>query len=146
MSYFPPNTEWVLAVALLLLSILLLSLLNDKRNQEQCKQGSKEAKLPPSPPKLPIIGNLHQLGKLPHQSLWKLSQKYGPIIQLQLGRIPTLVVSSPAIAKEVLKTHDLDCCTRPLSAGPKRLSYNFLDIAFSPYSDYWREIKKNLCF
>ncbi|KDP34575.1 hypothetical protein JCGZ_11125 [Jatropha curcas] len=27
-------------------------------------------------------------------------------------------------------------------AGTGRLSYNYLDIAFTPYGDYWREIKK----
>ncbi|TXG46898.1 hypothetical protein EZV62_026192 [Acer yangbiense] len=97
---------------------------------------------PPSPPQLPIIGNLHQLGKLPHRSLQKLSQKYGPIMLLQLGKVPTLVISSPEMAKQVLKTHDLECCSRPLTQGPRRLSYNFLDIAFSPYSDYWKEIRK----
>lgn len=26
--------------------------------------------------------------------------------------------------------------------GPVRLSYNYVDIAFAPYSDYWREIRK----
>ncbi|KAL5787691.1 hypothetical protein ACOSP7_004640 [Xanthoceras sorbifolium] len=97
---------------------------------------------PPGPPKLPIIGNLHQLGKLPHRSLQKLSRKYGSIMLLQLGKIPTLVVSSPEIAKQVLKTHDLECCSRPLTEGPRRLSYNFLDIAFAPCNDYWKEMKK----
>ncbi|WVZ62735.1 hypothetical protein U9M48_012445 [Paspalum notatum var. saurae] len=28
------------------------------------------------------------------------------------------------------------------SAGPRLLSYNYLDVAFSPYSDYWREMRR----
>ncbi|KAG5514978.1 hypothetical protein RHGRI_036126 [Rhododendron griersonianum] len=131
---FPP---WLLTAIFLILPILytLFSLLKPKKNS---------AKQPPSPRKLPIIGNLHQLGEIPHYSLWKLSHKYGPIMLLQLGRVPTLVVSTPELAKEVLRTHDLDCCTRPLSRGQRKLSYNFLDLAFSPYGEYWREMRK-LC-
>ncbi|KAL8109381.1 cytochrome P450 71B34-like [Apium graveolens] len=100
--------------------------------------------LPPGPSRLPIIGNLHQLGKLPHFSLYKLSQKYGPIMHLKLGQVPLLVISSPEMAKEVLKTHDSKCCSRPDSCGTRKLSYNRKDITFSPYGDYWREIRK-LC-
>ncbi|KAL2470883.1 Cytochrome [Abeliophyllum distichum] len=76
---------------------------------------AKASNFPPSHPRLPLIGNLHQLGRIPHYSLWKLSHKYGPIMLLKLRQVPTLVVSSPELAKEGLKTHDLDCCTRPLS-------------------------------
>ncbi|KAK9276573.1 hypothetical protein L1049_006108 [Liquidambar formosana] len=100
--------------------------------------------LPPGPPKLPITGNLHQLGPLLHNSLWQLSKRYGPVMLLRLGAAPTLVVSSAEAAKEVLKTHDLDCCSRPPLKGTGRLSYNYLDIAFAPYGDYWRDIRK-LC-
>ncbi|KAM7273321.1 hypothetical protein ACFE04_027985 [Oxalis oulophora] len=98
--------------------------------------------LPPGPPSLPIIGNLHQLGALPHQSLHQLSIKYGPVIFLKLGQVPTVVISSADSAKQVLKTHDLECCTRPPIAGAGRLSYNYLDVAFAPYGDYWREMRK----
>ncbi|KAI3936256.1 hypothetical protein MKW92_015644 [Papaver armeniacum] len=98
--------------------------------------------IPPSPPKLPIIGNLHQLSKPPHRILHKLSQKYGPVMLLQLGSIPTIVITSAEAAEQVLKTYDLDFCSRPLLAGPKRLTYNHLDIAFGPYCEYWREIRK----
>ncbi|KDP36955.1 hypothetical protein JCGZ_08246 [Jatropha curcas] len=46
------------------------------------------------------------------------------------------------MAREVLKTQDLDFCSRPLLAGLQKLSYNGLDLAFAPYDDYWREMKK----
>ncbi|KAL4308155.1 hypothetical protein GQ457_01G002470 [Hibiscus cannabinus] len=48
------------------------------------------------------------------------------------------------MAKEVLKTHDLDFCSRPDQRGTRRLSYNSIDVGFSPYNDYWREMRK-LC-
>ncbi|KAL0004374.1 hypothetical protein SO802_011935 [Lithocarpus litseifolius] len=98
--------------------------------------------LPPSPPKLPIIGNLHQLGVLPHQSMWQLSKKYGSVMLLQLSGIRTVIISSADAAREVLKVHDLACCSRPPLACSKVFSYNYRDMAFSPYGDYWREIRK----
>lgn len=63
---------------------------------------------------------------------------------VRLGGVPTVVVSSPGAAREVLKTHDLNCCSRPRLLGTGRLSYDYLDIAFVEYGDYWRELRK-LC-
>ncbi|XXG56587.1 hypothetical protein AAC387_Pa03g3963 [Persea americana] len=56
-------------------------------------------RLPPSPIALPIIGHLHLLGPLPHQSFHKLSTHYGPLIRLRLGSVPAVIASSPDTAK-----------------------------------------------
>ncbi|PRQ39973.1 putative geraniol 8-hydroxylase [Rosa chinensis] len=47
----------------------------------------------PRPKPLPLIGNLFEIGDKPHLSLTKLSQRYGPIMSLQLGQLTTIVVS-----------------------------------------------------
>ncbi|KAK9903840.1 hypothetical protein M0R45_000880 [Rubus argutus] len=125
---------WLPFLLLLPLLVLLLKKLNKPQKH-----------FPPSPPKLPIIGNLHQFnqsGSSAHQNLWRLSKKYGPVMLLHLGRIPTLIISSAEAAKQVLKDNDLHCCSRPASAGTRKLTYNNLDMAFSPYGEYWREIRK----
>ncbi|KAL8479145.1 hypothetical protein ACS0TY_026120 [Phlomoides rotata] len=71
-----------------------------------------------------------------------LVHKYGPIMQMKIGSVPILVISSPKLAKEVLKSQDLAFCSRPKLQGQQKLSYNCLDMAFSPYDDYWREVRK----
>ena len=49
--------------------------------------------LPPSPPRLPIIGNFHQLETYPHRSLQSLSETYGDLMMIYLGSSPILIVS-----------------------------------------------------
>lgn len=41
-----------------------------------------------------------------------------------------------------MRTRDADCCSRPASPGPRRLSYGLKNVAFAPYDDYWREMRK----
>ncbi|KAL3745397.1 hypothetical protein ACJRO7_014496 [Eucalyptus globulus] len=98
--------------------------------------------LPPGPRKLPIIGNLHQLGSLPHRSLARLSKQYGQIMLLHLGSIPTLVISSEDVAREVFKDHDTAFSGRPIFYAGKKLAYNQSDITFSTYGESWKELKK----
>ncbi|KAI5678316.1 hypothetical protein M9H77_09266 [Catharanthus roseus] len=97
--------------------------------------------LPPSPPKFPIIGNLHQIGSFPHRSLKSLAEKYGPIMLLHFGPKPAIIISSPEAAKEVMKTHDVSFADRPRTYAAGKLFYQFKDLSFSPYGEYWRQAK-----
>jgi len=58
-------------------------------------------------PLWPMLGNLPLIGKFPHLSFYKLSQKYGDVMELKLGSISVIMISSPNHAKEVLQIHDL---------------------------------------
>ncbi|KAK9065789.1 hypothetical protein SSX86_015190 [Deinandra increscens subsp. villosa] len=98
--------------------------------------------LPPTPFRLPIIGHLHLLSPLPHQSLHNLSIKYGPLFRLFLGSTPCVVASSPEIAKEIFKTHDDAFLNRPHNSIAEYIAYGGKGFIFAPYGPYWKFLKK----
>ncbi|KAG8086608.1 hypothetical protein GUJ93_ZPchr0010g9688 [Zizania palustris] len=100
-------------------------------------------KLPSPPGWLPVIGHAHLIGSLPHISLRDLATKYGSnLMLLHLGAVPTLVVSSSRAAQAILRTHDDVFASRPYSVVCDILFYGPSDIAFAPYGEYWRQVKK----
>ncbi|KAK7299983.1 hypothetical protein RJT34_10814 [Clitoria ternatea] len=100
-------------------------------------------KLPPGPKTLPLIGNTHQiLGSMPHHCFRNLANKYGPLMHLKLGDVSNIIVTSPEIAKQIMKTHDLNFSNRSNLVLSNIISYNGTDIAFAPYGHYWRLLRK----
>ena len=106
--------------------LLLLLFINLK---EKAAANRKKGNFPPTPPKLPTIGYLHQLVKLPHKSLWRLSELYGPVISLSLGHIETIVISYVETTRALLKIHDLQSCNKPQTHSVKKLTI-FLTLCF----------------
>ncbi|KAJ1292711.1 hypothetical protein BS78_01G011000 [Paspalum vaginatum] len=130
------------AVLLLVASSYYLLLSRSRRRSSSSSTSAAKPNLPPGPAQVPVLGHLHLLSTLPHRSLRELARRHGPVMLLRLGTVPTLVVSSAEAAREVMKEHDADCCSRPDTPGPRRLSYGLKDVAFAPYDEYWREMRK----
>ncbi|XP_073294347.1 cytochrome P450 71A8-like [Primulina huaijiensis] len=97
--------------------------------------------LPPSPPKLPIFGNLHQLRALTHRSFQSLGRKYGPVLLLHFGSKPVFIVQSANVAMEIMKTNDLIFADKPTSRSTDKLFFGSKDISVAPYGEYWRKMK-----
>lgn len=127
---------WNFTFVALLVPVIFLLLKKWKKSKPV------SVKWPPGPKKLPIIGDLHLLSALPFRSFRDLANQYGPLMHLKIGEVPTIVVSSPEIVKEMLKQHDPCFADRPQSIGIEIMWYNYSDLAFSRYGNYWRQMRK----
>ncbi|AQK48632.1 3-hydroxyindolin-2-one monooxygenase [Zea mays] len=137
----PTQAAAVLGV-LLLLAIRLAAA---ARSSSATSPKWKQHRLPPTPPgKLPIIGHLHLIGSHPHVSFRDLHAKYGHngLMLVQVGAVPTIVVSTPQAAEAVLRTHDHVLASRPRNPVADIIRYNSTDVAFAPYGEYWRTARK----
>ncbi|KAH9328167.1 hypothetical protein KI387_000275, partial [Taxus chinensis] len=107
------------------------------------KLSSKASKrLPPGPRPLPLIGNILQLGKSPHESLFHLAKLHGPLMTLHLGFRTTIVASSPAMAKQVLKTQDPALSARTVIDAATCLSYCDHSLVWSDCVPRWRTLRR----
>lgn len=65
--------------------------------------GQRPKGLPPGPPTLPLIGNLHLMPKQKgHLQFQKWAEEYGPIYSLILGTRVMIVLSSDEAVKDLL--------------------------------------------
>nr|ATG29895.1 CYP76AA66 [Taxus chinensis] len=121
----------LVTTVLLLFSVLLI-----------WRRKKKTLPLPPGPPGWPLVGNLLQLGEKPNESLFALSRQYGPLMTLSLGMKTTVVVSSPSMAKEFLKTHDQMFSGRSVIQAAKAHSYHKTSVIWGQYGSYWRKLRR----
>nr|XP_018633331.1 cytochrome P450 81Q32-like [Nicotiana tomentosiformis] len=124
------EAAWLFASVSISLLFLVFKLVSSRGQQYN---------LPPTPGlKLPIIGHLYILKQHMHRTLGNLSEKYGPIFSLQLGKRLVVVVSSPSAVEECFTKNDIVLANRPpLMVG----GYNCTTIIDSSYGDHWRNLR-----
>ncbi|RYR11148.1 hypothetical protein Ahy_B05g079634 [Arachis hypogaea] len=98
--------------------------------------------LPPGPPYLPLIGNLHQLKQPFHRAFYELSRKYGKLFSLWFGSRLVVVVSSQTAAQECFSKNDIVLANRPHFLTGKYIGYNNTTLVLSPYGDHWRNLRR----
>ncbi|KAJ7976563.1 Cytochrome P450 family protein [Quillaja saponaria] len=99
---------------------------------------------PPGPTGLPILGNLHQLGPRPHESLSNLSKIYGHLMSLRLGSVTVIIASSPSTAQEILHKHDQTFSNRPVPDSVASQPHVEGTLAWVPGDHHWRN-RRRIC-
>ncbi|XP_029420947.1 cytochrome P450 1A1 isoform X1 [Nannospalax galili] len=101
-----------------------------RASRSQVPRGLKS---PPGPWGLPLIGHILTLGKRPHFTLARLSQRYGDVLQIRIGSIPVVVLSGMDTIRQALVKQGDD-----FKGRPDFYSFTFISngqsIAFSPDS------------
>ncbi|TVU29988.1 hypothetical protein EJB05_21588 [Eragrostis curvula] len=99
-------------------------------------------RLPPGPRPLPVIGNFHMVAwSSAHRSLAQLAERYGPLMTIWLGRrVPTIIVSTPDAAREVL--HNADLAARPVMDAWRAEGHAANSVIYLPPHDKWRAMRR----
>ncbi|CAL1707421.1 unnamed protein product [Somion occarium] len=104
--------------------------------------GSREQALPPGPPTLPLIGNLHVFPQTrAHLRLTEWARTYGEIYSLKIGSGTAIVVSSAKMARECFELHGATTSDRP-AIHVIELVYKGLEMPWSRYGTHWRNMRR----
>ncbi|CAA0818859.1 cytochrome P450- family 76- subfamily G-polypeptide 1 [Striga hermonthica] len=131
-EFFLNSINPLITISLLALLLLLLSLLRRKPT----------GKTPPGPTGIPVLGNLLQLGDLPHESMHNWRGPHGPVLWLRLGSVGTLVVQSPTAAAELFKKHDLPFSDRRAPHAVTALDFGRGTLSMSRFGPRWRALRR----
>ncbi|XP_052193799.1 cytochrome P450 703A2 [Diospyros lotus] len=99
-------------------------------------------RLPPGPPRWPIVGNLLQLGQLPHRDLASFCEKYGPLVYLRLGSVDAITTNDPDTIREILLRQDNVFASRPKTLAAIHLAYGCGDVALAPLGPHWKRMRR----
>ncbi|KAL3426057.1 hypothetical protein PVAG01_02848 [Phlyctema vagabunda] len=103
------------------------------------------SRMPPGPQPLPFIGNKLQL---PKQKPWIRFQEwadvYGPIFTIWVGRRPTVIISDPNIAVELMEKRSNKYSSRPRFVVMGEIYNDMASVLVQPYGKEWSLRRKLL--
>ncbi|KAJ8618949.1 hypothetical protein MRB53_015135 [Persea americana] len=112
------------------------------------RPSGKPTQWPPGPPRLPLIGNMHQIlkeGDPFHITVNKLAQGYGPIMTVWFGtRQPTIIVSNHDLVWEVLVSKSPDYAAREIASMFKSGTADYSTIVTSDAGPHWHSLRRGL--
>ncbi|KAJ7589603.1 cytochrome P450 [Mycena floridula] len=104
--------------------------------------GKREKGLPPGPPTVPILGNLHIFPtEFAHYRFTDWAREYGPIYSLKVGSGTAIVLSSVAAVKELMDKRSASTADRP----PNHMVHVItggLNLGLAQYTEVWRTLRK----
>lgn len=105
--------------------------------------GRRPADIPPGPPTIPILGNIHLMpAKDAHKQFQKWSQDYGPVFSLMLGTKTWVVVSSDTANKDLLDKRSAIYSDRLDMYIGQTLCSGGLRPLMMRYGPAWRRVRK----
>ncbi|GAM26421.1 hypothetical protein SAMD00019534_095960, partial [Acytostelium subglobosum LB1] len=96
---------------------------------------------PPGPRALPLIGNLHQIGPLPHIGFTEMTKKYGHVFRVWLGDNYHVIVDDPEVIKEITVRNFDNFTNRLLSPSFEVMSRGYINLAVGR-DDHWYHLRK----
>ncbi|KAJ6551141.1 cytochrome P450 [Mycena capillaripes] len=106
------------------------------------KVGSREEGLPPGPPTLPILGNLHLLPtEFIHYKFTEWAKQYGGFYSLKLGSGTAIVLTDAAAVKELMDRRSATTADRPPLHLAEVVTQG-LNLVLSRYTEKWRILRK----
>ncbi|KAF8216492.1 cytochrome P450 [Mycena galopus ATCC 62051] len=106
------------------------------------KVGSREPGLPPGPPTLPLVGNLHLLPtQFVHYKFTEWARKYGGFYSLKLGSGTAIVLTDAAAIKELIDKRSATTIDRPPIHLVEVVTQG-LHLVFSRYTEKWKILRR----
>lgn len=130
----PPN---LLYAAVIVPTVLYLAAVTRRRRSG--------LRLPPGPAGLPFVGSLPFIDRNLHTYFADLASKHGPILSIRLGSKVEIVVTSPELAREVLREQDPVFSNRVMPDAGSAVSFGGVqNIVGNPVGPMWRLLRR-LC-
>uniref|UniRef100_A0ACD5YHH5 Uncharacterized protein n=1 Tax=Avena sativa TaxID=4498 RepID=A0ACD5YHH5_AVESA len=103
---------------------------------------SSNARRPPGPAPIPLLGNIFHLQGEPHHALARLATVHGPVMSLKFGTTTAIVASSAAAARDVLHKHDHLLAARSITDAGRALGNHERSIVWLPCtSPLWKRLR-----